>query len=384
MEPTIHTAMIEPVGGHCGMHYYDFSLCRGLLAAGCQVSLYTCDETAPPAIPGLRFYPVYRQVFGRGSRWIRACRYLRGTVGALARALIGRQKICHLHLFQGEKEELSLVLLARLCGRRVIITVHDIEAFAPVATSHSAILKVYGLAEAFIVHNCVSMKELQSLGIPSSRIRVIPHGHYLETMREMPPQAEARRALGIAESARVVLFFGQIKDVKGLDILIQAMPAIAIEVADVTFLIAGRPLRTDFSTYEELIDRLGVRARCRLHIGFVPDDEVAKYYAAADVVVLPYRRIYQSGVLLMAMSYGRPAVVSDLPGMTEMITDGHNGYVFTQGSKDALAATLIRVLQDDQGRARAAARGLEYIRQHHDWEKIGKTTSELYRSVLRR
>src|ERR1035438_6572801 len=73
----ISVAIIEPVGGHGGAHYYDFGLCRGLLVAGCRVSLYTCDETADPAIPGLCFHPFYQRIYGQGNRWLRGLRFVR-------------------------------------------------------------------------------------------------------------------------------------------------------------------------------------------------------------------------------------------------------------------------------------------------------------------
>jgi len=85
---------------------------------------------------------------------------------------------------------------------------------------------------------------------------------------------------------------------------------------------------------------------------------------------------------LMAMSYGRPAVVSDLPGMCEMITDGENGYVFENGSKDELAKVLISALRDKPGRQQVVARASAYIRQRHDWSLIGAETLGVYKEVL--
>jgi glycosyltransferase involved in cell wall biosynthesis len=178
------------------------------------------------------------------------------------------------------------------------------------------------------------------------------------------------------------LFFGQIKESKGLDLLIHALPRVAREFPEVLLLIAGRPWKTDFARYDAIIDKLKVRAHCHLHIGFVPDEKVVDYYAAADLVALPYRRIYQSGVLLMAMSCGRPVVVSNLPGMTETVTDGVNGYVFKQGSKDELANVLIRALKDETERGMFSLRASQYIREHHDWGQIGRATAAVYRDLL--
>jgi glycosyltransferase involved in cell wall biosynthesis len=167
-----------------------------------------------------------------------------------------------------------------------------------------------------------------------------------------------------------------------IDLLIEALPAIASEVPEALLVIAGRPWKTDFSRYAALIDTNGVRDRCLVHLEYVPDDQLPQYYAAADVVVLPYRRIYQSGVILLAMTYGRPVVVSDLPGMTEIVTDGVNGYVFRQGSQDELARVLIRALRDETGRRQISLCASEYIRKHHDWNQIGAKTNQLYRRLF--
>ena len=386
MRKTISVAMIEPVGGHGGMDYYDLGLCRGLLAAGCQVSWYTCDETAPPMLSGLRFYPTFKRIYGKDNRWLRAYRYLRGGLATISKVVASGEKIVHFHLFHGSMEELFLIVLAKICRRKVVITVHDVESFGHTGgLSADTIGRIYGLANGLIVHNAISRSELtQKLGISVENITVIPHGNYLDTIRNVPDTVEAKRTLGISESKQVVLFFGQIKEVKGLDILLGSIPNVSRVIPEVVFLIAGRPWKSDFSYYEALIDELGVRDLCTLHIHFIPDDEIASYYAAADVVVLPYRRIYQSGVILMAMSYQKPVLVSDLPGMTEIVNDSENGYTFPQGSKDHLSEALIRVLHDEQGRARVAANGLAYVKQHHSWEKIGQATSELYRTIISR
>jgi D-inositol-3-phosphate glycosyltransferase len=380
----VSVAIIEPVGRHGGMHYYDIGLCSGLLAAECRVSLYTCDETPDPGIPGLAFYPVFREIYTYQSLFLKALRYLVGTFTSLFNALRSHEKVCHLHAFNDLTAELLVLALTKLFRRKIVLTVHDVDSLARhVAGKRIATACIYRLADRIIVHNNVSMLELIALGIPSGRLTVLPHGHFLQSTRTLPPQSAARRRLRIDERAKVLLFFGQIKEAKGLDLLIQALPQVALAHPHVLLLIAGRPWKTDLVQYDALIDRLNVRSRCLMQIGFIPEDEVAGYYAAADVIVLPYRRIYQSGVLLMAMTYAKPVVVSNLPGMTGIITDGVNGYVFEQGSKDDLARVLTQVLKDDSGRQLVSSRAFQFISQHHDWNRIGQRTASLYREVLK-
>ena len=382
--PILSVAMIEPVGGHGGMHYYDFGLCGGLTAAGCSVTLYTCDETVDPEIPGLAVRPSYGDIYRLNGRALKAVSYITRTFRSLRDATAAERRICHFHAFGDLLPELIVTAIAKLLRMHIVLTVHDVVSLAGGATRKRVFAGwLYRFADRIIVHNRASLVELEEMGIPSAQIAVIPHGHSLPGPNSVRQQAAARDQLGIAQSARVLLFFGQIKDTKGLDILIEALPRVIEEVPETLLVIAGRPWKTGFERFEALIDRCQVRGSCHLQIGYVPDDMASAYYAAADIVVLPYRRIYQSGVLLMAMSYARPVVVSDLPGMTEVVTDGENGYVFNSESKDDLAQVLTRALLDEGRRSRISAAALQYIQDNHDWNHIGRTTAELYRHVLR-
>ena len=374
-------ALIEPVGSHGGMDYYDLGLCRGLIADGWQVGWYTCAETPDPALPGLSFHPAYRGIWGKTNRWKRAFFYLLGTVRSLSKATLAGERICHLHFFHGAPEELLVLCLAKLFGRKVVLTVHDVESFAG-DSPRGVVRRIYGFADRLIVHNQTSRQELIAvLGGSPAKIAVIAHGNYLDALGPVPSGPEARLALGIPSQAKVALFFGQIKEVKGLDLLLEALPAVAGAVPDLVLVIAGRPWKNDFSRYERQIEQLGLASRCRLHIRFIADQEIGTFYAAADVVVLPYRRIYQSGVLLLAMSYGKAVLVSDLPGMTEIVTEGETGYIFASGSSQALAQALTGVLTKEEERGRTAERALVYVKTQHDWTCLATQTAAVYASL---
>ena len=360
------------------MRDYDIGLCRGLIAAGWQVRLYTCTETLDPNLPSLSFHPFYRGIWGKASRWKRAALYLRGTILSLWDAIKADARICHLHFFQGAPEELLVMCLAKVSGRKIVLTVHDVESFAGHAPK-ALIRRIYRLADHYVVHNQTSRSEVMSVfGIDSARIAVIAHGNYLDVLGHIPSTSEAKQTLKIPSAAKVVLFFGQIKQVKGLDLLIEAMQQVSTAVPDVVLLIAGRPWKNEFAAYEQQISDLGIAHLCRLHIRFIANEELGLFYAAADVVVLPYRRIYQSGVILLAMSYGKAVLVSDLPGMTEIITNLNTGYTFTSGSAASLANALEAALSDDSQRSAVAARGLRLVESHHDWLRIGAQTAQMY------
>jgi glycosyltransferase involved in cell wall biosynthesis len=85
----------------------------------------------------------------------------------------------------------------------------------------------------------------------------------------------------------------------------------------------------------------------------------------------------------MAMSYGRPVMVSDIEGMTEVVSDGENGYVFPAGDDEALAERLIEVMSRPEEMRRVGARALSHMHKHHGWDTIGQSTAECYRTALK-
>jgi len=377
----IKVSIIEPVGGHGGMDYYDFGLCRGLAEAGVDVALHTCDETAQPE--GMDVRHSFPFIYGSAPAWMRGLRYAWGSMVSVLPAVWDGRRVCHFHLFHVGMLEAFNIALAKLCLRKVVITAHDVESFVESLSVPKLARWVYGVADGVIAHNNVSKSELMAkLDVPISKIAIIPHGNYLHMLQAMPSQDEARKKLGLSQQAKVVLFFGQIKDVKGLDVLLEAMPEVIAGCPEVMLVIAGKPWKSDFSYYEKQIETLDIQAYCHLDIRYIPDEEVASFYALADVVVLPYRKIYQSGVVLMTMSYGKAVIVSDLPGMTEVVTDNETGFVFQEGDKHNLAENIQRVLANEALRNKVSHQGYEHVRVHYAWSMVAERTLSLYEKVL--
>ncbi len=380
---TMKVAMMEQIGSHGGMDYYDYGLCAGLIKAGCRITLYTSDMKNTSALEGLEIKTVFKGIFGTGKFWLRTAKYLLACMRMLVSAIFRGCRLCHYHVFHGNLAEIGQLVLFKVTMRKIVLTVHDVESFEKSPFPPKVIGHFYNYAHVLIVHNRLSRDEIvEKLGVSPEKIRVIPHGNYLHMMEKVPDADEAKRRLRIDGNKKVVLFFGQIKDVKGLDLLLRAMPSTIAEKPDTVLLIAGRPWKTDFSSYENLIGELGIQANCVSHIRYIPNDEVPTYFAACDVVVIPYRRIYQSGVVLMAQSYGRCVLVSDIPGMLEIVRDGQNGFVFKNGDADDLSRKLLEILSDDSSRNRVAANGLRYVSENHDWDKVGVRTAEIYKELL--
>lgn len=381
---TAGAAIIEPVGGHGGMNFYDFELARGLVSAGVSVVVYTCDETEIP--DGLNF-PVklpFRGVFGSAPRMVRAARFVRGLLSSLLDARRRGLRVAHFHFFHSTILERISVAAARLFRFRVVITAHDVRSFAGEGSGRSA-RAIFEVADAVIAHNAASGSELvETLAVDPGKVATISSGNYRTVAAGAPTRDEARRRLDLPSAATIFLFFGQIKKVKALDLLLEAFPTVAGRFPEARLVIAGKVWKDDYAGYAAQVREAGIESSVIERIRFIPDDEVSAYYAAADVVVLPYRKIYQSAVLLMAMSHGRAVLVSDLPGMTDVVEHDQTGIVFRSDDAEDLRSALLRLASDPVLRRRLEAASLDLMESEYAWEKVGRETADVYARVTGR
>ncbi|MCO6184850.1 glycosyltransferase family 4 protein [Rhizobium sp. L1K21] len=377
-------AIIEPVGGHGGMDHYDFGLLSGLRNAGVDAALYTCEQTVD--YEGHRIIRYFDKVYDKSlSKFMRLMLFAKGLIYSLADAHAAKSKLVHYHFFGVGGLEAMMLMAARIAGFRILVTVHDIESFS-VRTKLSGAMRIfYKIADAYIVHNESSKREfLSTTSIDERKVNIVPHGNYLHVLGDRWEQSDARAELKIPQDKKVVLFFGQIKDVKGLDLLLEAAARVNAELSDLFLLIAGRPWKTDFSRYHSIIREQGIEEICRLEIRYIPDEEIPLFFAAADMVCLPYRKIYQSGVLLQAMSRGKPVIASDLPGMVEMIDDGKNGFLFKTEDVESLAEAIRRAFGSDQILSQCGEAALEKARDQYGWDAVGILTRNVYTQLLTR
>jgi glycosyltransferase involved in cell wall biosynthesis len=365
------------------MDYYDCGLCSGLGNAGVDVTWYTCDISEPRGSAPIGIARTFRRVWGKDAAWKRGLRFVAGLIRSVVDAKRRGASVAHFHFFHIGVLELAGIWLARMARLRVVATIHDVEAFAPGRKSRRLRDLAYSMCDRLVVHNQVSRGELiDAHGVPGDKVRIIAHGSYVDLVPRNSDRAKSRSLLGLPATGKVVLFFGQIKEVKGLDLLIEAFGRTHTKLGSATLVIAGKVWKDDFSRYQSLIDKHGLAGNCRTHIRYIPDEQIASYYAAADIVVLPYRRIYQSGVLLMAMSLGVPVLASDLPGMTEIVENGRNGFLFRSGDVDDLADKLVAALNDSAALRSVADVALNDMATRFGWNTIGQRTAAMYGELL--
>ena len=376
-------AIIDTLGAHGGsFHFYAFGQAIGLVNNGVNVSLYTNNETANPKISGVKFFTFYKNIFKNNFRIISGINWILGTIFSVFHARFSGISIFHFHIFYTNFLVLFNLLLVKILFGKVVLTVHDVSSFSNSSNSLIITNMIYKLTDRIITHNQFSKSELVNVNADlSSCISIVPHGNYIPFINIQFNKEKSRKQLAIPNNRRVLLFFGMIKKVKGLEILLSALKGVVKENPDVLLVIAGKPWENDFSSYQNIIDENNLSDYILLHTKFIQQEDVEHYYCASDLVVLPYTKIYQSGVLMMTLSFERPALVSDLPPMTEIISDNENGFLFKTENMSDLTNKLNSILLDEVLMERVRFKGVEFIKKKHDWLDIGRQTLQVYQSL---
>ncbi len=157
-------------------------------------------------------------------------------------------------------------------------------------------------------------------------------------------KTEARKLLDLERDEKIILFFGFVREYKGLKHLLRAMPVLKKTVDKIKLLVVG-DFGSDKPEYMELISQLGLGKELGIHDGYIPDHEVEKYFAASDLVVLPYESATQSGIVQIAYGFEKPVVVTEVGGLPDVVINGKTGYVVKSKNPEALAEAIGRYFQ---------------------------------------
>jgi glycosyltransferase involved in cell wall biosynthesis len=225
-----------------------------------------------------------------------------------------------------------LTMIALLRRRTtVILQCHNVGDKEPAAWKRWLTDRVLRRANALVTHARTEAAEAWKRSHGGRVVRTFLPVHELGGV--IPSRAIARATLGIDDAANVALFFGHVRPFKGLDIALRAWPELT---SDVLLLVAGEAWWERENEYRELAKPL---INVRFDFRFIPDSEVATYFAAADVVLVPYRIEAQSGVALTAFHFARPVIATTVGGLPEII-DGNNGILIPPEDPPALARAI--------------------------------------------
>jgi glycosyltransferase involved in cell wall biosynthesis len=177
--------------------------------------------------------------------------------------------------------------------------------------------------------------------IDHTRAAFSPHPVYDCYPPATGSQAEARKAVDLPADGKLLLFFGFVRHYKGLDILLRALSKIRQKLPDVQLVVVGE-FYEKREEYDKLIAGLDLQGAVTIRDDYCPNEQVGQYFAAADVVVLPYRSATQSGIIQIAYALGTPVITTDVGGLGEVVTDGMTGLIVAPENVDDLAEAVER------------------------------------------
>jgi len=377
-------AIIDSLGAHgSSHHFYLYGQSRGLAENNVDVTLYTNNVTQNPNYEGVSFFTFYKNIFSSKTRIISGIKYILGSIVSLLHAKFSGVKICHFHLFHVNILVFFDFILTKILGMKVVYTIHDIVSFENKKSNNRWSNWIYMKSDKILTHNSFSKKIFNNYyTAPKYGVDIIPHGNYIPFLNIQKDKNKSRDRLSIPKNRTVLLFFGIIKKVKGLEVLLESLNKVVDKNPNLLLVIAGRTWQNDFSYYQKIIDKHSLSDYCLIHNKFIPHDEVKHYYAASDLVVLPYKRIYQSGVLMMSLSYEKAVLVSDLEPLTDLIKDNDTGFVFKSEDVYSLSSKLNNILSDKDNLEHIRKKGFKLIKRKYDWLEIGKQLKKSYQSIL--
>ena len=284
-----------------------------------------------------------------------------------------------------------MMVYYKVMGKRIVLTVHNVNIGKRDSNDsylNRLSLRIqYALCDRIFVHTAGMQSDLMSeFGVPQAKISVIPFGINNTVPNTRLSTAEAKRQLGVGSSDKTLLFFGNIAPYKGLEYLIAAFTKIAKEDQSYRLIIAGRPKgREDYwNRIREEITNGGVSDRIIQKIEYIPDEETELYFKAADVLILPYTQIFQSGVLFLGYAFGLPVIVADVGSLKEEILENETGFVFTSRDSSDLANTIRHYFTSqlfcERESRRVKIKG--FANERYSWTKVAAIVTAAYSNLL--
>ena len=311
--------------------------------------------------------------------------YLKTTIFILS----SDAKLVHIQWFNNYFlfESTFLIWLYKIFGKKIIYTAHNVnQGKRDNNNSKLQFLLLQGLynrVDRIIVHNGFSKRELaHDFNISEDKISVNKLGINMQVPKNGINSDEARKFFSIENNKKVLLFLGGLNYYKGVDLLIESFNELIANDDQYMLIVAGESRNREFvNIISTLIKKNGLENKIIFHLNFVPDDDIEKYFMAADCLVLPYRHIYQSGLHVSSYSFGTPVITTDVGNFKEEdVIEEKTGFVCEASNIDDLVSVISKYFNSYSFKHLAEERNniRHWAETYYSWERIGSSTYKIY------
>jgi D-inositol-3-phosphate glycosyltransferase len=379
--------------------HYALGLAMALISKGVCLDVIGSDRVDSPEMhstPRLKFLNLYDSWRNNASLVDKACGVLVHYARLIRYAVIATPRI--FHILWNDKfqffDRTVLMFYYKLLHKKIVFTAHNVNAGKRDSNdsllNHLTLRIQYRLVDHVFVHTEKMKNELvEEFGVGEHAITVIPYGINNSVPDTDLTPGQARQRLGIRDGERTILFFGNIGPYKGVEFLVAAFQTLARKHADYRLIIAGKVRGGAEKYWEDIrstISRDVSHGQIIQKIEFVPDEETEVYFKAADVLVLPYTQIYQSGVLFLGYCFGLPVVAADVGSLAEEVVEGRTGFLCKPCDPVELANAIETYFESDLFKELNSRRQeiRAYANKRHSWDLVGGMTRAVYEELLGR
>lgn len=229
----------------------------------------------------------------------------------------------------------------------------------------------------FILHSNKEVEDLKTI-IDNPKHIVAKHPTYNAFKFNNYTKSDAKSIINESEDKKILLFFGLVREYKGLKHLLRAMPDIIQYDSNIVLYVVG-DFGSDKEDYLSIINENKIADNVRIIDGYVPDKEVEKYFAASDIVVLPYESATQSGVVQIAYGFDKPCLVTKVGGLPDVVIDGKTGYVVEPFNPRAISDAVINFYKENKEQDFIS--GVQSEAYKYDWDRMNEAIQSLYNDI---
>lgn len=289
----------------------------------------------------------------------------------------------HFQFFRFKFDILFFVLL-RLFNVKLVHTAHDVLPHEEKKIDYLLNYFLYRASRKIIVHSSYIKNKLISIfNVNQEKVEIVPHGNFDIYQSTSPlSNEEAKKEFNLLPADNVILFFGFIREYKGLDILLDSYSIVHKKNPDIKFIIAGAIASKSLAQlYKNKISTFQRDGSLITNFNYIPSDKVATYFTAADFVVLPYKDIDHSGIVHLAYSFEIPIIATNVGDFAETIEEGKSGYLVKKNDPDALANAIIYASNNIELKLNMKNYIKELNKNKYSWDEIARKTIEIYKKV---
>lgn len=254
---------------------------------------------------------------------------------------------------------------------KIIFLCHNVLPHERLPMDRFVNKQILKTGDVIIVQSSLDEENLLSL-LPNAQVTRTVHPTYNAFKLEKMTENKSREVLSLTKNDKVLLFFGFVREYKGLKHLIKALPLIKKSIPNIKLLVVG-DFYQDKQDYLDLIKKYEVSQCIEIFDGYIPDDEVEKYFLASDLVVLPYESATQSGIVQIAYGFDKPVVATDVGGLPEVITHEKTGYIVPPKDPQTLAETIVRFFE--QNKAEFFKKQIKEESYRFSWDRLVEIVS---------